>query len=65
MTSPRNGHQVNRCEDCGELYSIDQMREDAPDYFPPPYHYDAGAHRYCLTCWLGVGPEQWAPGARP
>jgi len=42
------------CETCGRPYVVD---ESADAHMNPPDDYRRGYQRYCLTCWLGVGPK--------
>ncbi len=43
------------CVECGQQYSIEELRSSNAHYFDAPHHYDRGCERYCLSCWLGVG----------
>ena len=52
--------RARTCEECGQPYFVDKLLEDNPEYFPPPYDYESGVDRYCLACWLGVGPGDTA-----
>lgn len=56
---PRNPgfNDYQRCEECGEEYSPRETAQDDSHYFDPPYRYDQVCARYCLACWLGVGPN--------
>jgi hypothetical protein len=47
-TSPRI------CKACGYPYKVD---ESTGSHMDPPDDYRRGYQRYCLTCWLGVGPK--------
>jgi len=47
---------VNRCVECGQPYCLDE--DAAYSYMGPPHDYGKGIDRYCLACWLGVGPSQ-------
>ncbi len=47
------------CESCRRAYTIGEFLESNEDYFPRPYDYRAGCERYCLSCWLGVGPNDF------
>jgi len=51
------------CEDCGTPYTIGEFVESCEDYFRRPYDYRAGCERYCLRCWLGVGPLDFPSAA--
>jgi hypothetical protein len=42
------------CETCGHSYVVDGLAESHMD---PPDGYRRGYQRYCLACWLGVGPS--------
>jgi hypothetical protein len=42
------------CETCGRPYVVDDA---ASSYMDPPDDYRRGYQRYCLACWLGVGPQ--------
>ena len=44
------------CTECGQRYSIAELRSSNANYFEAPHHYDRGCERYCLACWLGAGP---------
>lgn len=42
------------CRACGRLYVVD----DSVDiHMEPPGDYRRGYRRFCLACWLGVGPK--------
>ncbi len=47
-TTPRT------CETCGLPYELDDV---ADSHMNPPDDYRFGYQRYCLACWLGVGPD--------
>lgn len=47
-----------RCQKCGARYS--ERTSIDSHYFEPPYDYRRGYERYCLACWLGVGPKDSA-----
>src|SRR5437763_13535276 len=42
---------------CGHKYTIRQYLELSPHYFGRPWNYRAGCADHCLSCWLGVGPD--------
>jgi hypothetical protein len=42
------------CRGCGYPYAVD---ESAASHMDPPDDYRRGFKRYCLACWLGVGPK--------
>jgi hypothetical protein len=44
------------CETCGRSYVIDGT---AGAHMDPPDDYCQGYQRFCLACWLGVGPKDW------
>jgi hypothetical protein len=44
------------CETCRQLYVID---ESCDAHMNPPDDYGRGFSRYCLACWLGVGPKDY------
>jgi hypothetical protein len=44
------------CEECRQPYFEKELFAENPEYFPPPYDNESGVGRYCLACWLGVGP---------
>ena len=46
----------NTCETCGRPYIVD---ESADVHMDPPTDYARGFSRYCLACWLGVGPKDF------
>src|SRR5665213_2993850 len=46
-----------KCVDCGTSYSIADYLPDSSGHFGRPDRYSDGCTRYCLACWLGVGPE--------
>jgi len=54
----REAHRIRHCVDCGRPYSVAELLDASPHWFAPPYDYDSGSGRYCLACWLGVGPEE-------
>ncbi|MGD7651679.1 MAG: hypothetical protein ACQCXQ_00595 [Verrucomicrobiales bacterium] len=41
------------CETCGQPYTVD---DTVDQHMNPPDDYRRGCQRYCLACWLGVGP---------
>ena len=43
------------CQECNRRYSENTWVDS--HYFDPPYDYQRGYLRYCLACWLGVGPK--------
>lgn len=45
------------CETCGHTYQVDDL---ADTHMDPPDDYARGFYRYCLGCWLGVGPNDIA-----
>ncbi|MEI7996822.1 MAG: PIN domain-containing protein [Methylococcaceae bacterium] len=45
------------CHECGDQYSIQEIFEYNSHYFDGPYYYNRGCDKYCLACWLGVGPN--------
>ena len=47
-------NQKSICETCGRPYVVD---ESADSHMNPPDDYRRGYQRYCLACWLGVGPK--------
>jgi hypothetical protein len=47
-------NQKSICETCGRPYVVD---ESADSHMNPPDNYRRGCRRYCLACWLGVGPK--------
>lgn len=49
-----------RCQECGDRYC--QVPDVAAEYFYYPTDYSRGSERYCLACWLGVGPKDVDPG---
>jgi hypothetical protein len=58
--NPRQTRPARSCEECGRSYLEEETFEESPEYFPPPYDYGSGVARYCLACWLGVGPGDTA-----
>ena len=48
------------CSKCNEEYSITESLTSCPGYWDHPYSYSHGSPRYCLACWLGVGPKDVA-----
>ena len=54
----RNESQI--CSECGQRYSVDEIAANHPGYWEAPYNYGDGSRRYCLACWLGVGPKDVA-----
>ena len=47
---------LSRCTECGQQYSIRAFLSDCAHYFAAPYNYEHGCEKYCLQCWLGIGP---------
>jgi len=47
---------LRRCTECGQQYSIQAYLSSAAHYFAAPYNYEHGCEKYCLACWLGIGP---------
>jgi len=45
------------CQECGQRYSIGQFAETSASYFDKPYRYIDFCEQICLSCWLGVGPN--------
>jgi len=54
-------HTIRTCQECGVAYSLEEAYQHSAVHFDPPDHYDAGCDRYCLACWLGVGPNDFPP----
>lgn len=50
-------HEDRTCIECGQRYSAEDASEQ---YFAGPWDYDSGYQKYCLACWLGVGPNDLA-----
>ena len=44
------------CKECKQAYSIKAFLDSSRNYFGRPFGYRKGCERYCLACWLGVGP---------
>lgn len=53
--------QQRACKECGTLYTIEEFYQSSESYFDPPDRYSDGCHDYCLSCWLGVGPNDFPP----
>lgn len=53
--------QKRQCMECGVTYSIEEIYQSCAHHFDPPDRYDDGCDRYCLACWLGVGPNDFPP----
>lgn len=52
------------CETCGHTYRISQFVDgNKHPYMDHGYKYRLGCERYCLACWLGVGPLDFPSGA--
>lgn len=45
---------VNQCAACGQPYCLDEDNS----YMNPPHDYGKAIGRYCLDCWLGMGPSR-------
>ncbi len=43
---------ARQCEQCDQTYSPEEQLVQPSAYWAAPYHYDQGADRYCLSCWL-------------
>jgi hypothetical protein len=50
-----------KCKGCGVTYTIEEFVQSSAHRFDPPDRYDDGCDRYCLACWLGVGPNDFPP----
>lgn len=50
-------HLQRTCKGCGCRYTVDQFLNSSENYFPKPFDYRAGCDDYCLSCWLGTGPD--------
>lgn len=48
------------CETCGRPYVVD---ESCDSHMSPPTDYGRGFSRYCLACWLCVGPKDPETGS--
>ena len=46
-----------KCIECGQKFDLKETAEHYTQYYQFPYNYGQGEHRYCLECWLGVGPN--------
>jgi hypothetical protein len=53
----RRGERI--CEECGRFYSTQELYEHHSVYFDGPENYGSGSSKYCLECWLGVGPNDF------
>jgi hypothetical protein len=53
----RSAAELRVCTECGQQYSIEELLSSSPSYFNAPHNYDRGCDKYCLACWLGVGPK--------
>lgn len=57
---------LRTCKTCGYPYQVDESTES---HMNPPDDYRRGFKRYCLACWLGVGPKDapdlFCGGAQP
>ncbi len=42
------------CRGCGYPYVVD---ESSASHMDPPDDYRRGVKRFCIACWLGVGPK--------
>jgi hypothetical protein len=49
------------CQECGTAYTIEQFYQSCESYFDPPENYRDGCEKYCLSCWLCVGPNDFPP----
>lgn len=56
MDRERVFDDYRNCDECGQRYSARETYEDSEYYFHGPYNYEQGCSRYCLPCWLMVGP---------
>ena len=45
------------CVECGKSYTIREYLDSSSVHWDAPDHYGHGCNRYCLPCWLGVGPK--------
>jgi hypothetical protein len=48
------------CETCGRRYTLS---DEGYRHFDRPDDYQSGYTRYCLACWLGVGPTDFPEDA--
>jgi hypothetical protein len=46
---------IRLCINCGDNYNSHQHKMG--QYWDPPYSYSSGSETFCLSCWLGCGPE--------
>lgn len=47
--------ELRVCVECGaEYYELDDIDST---YWEHPWAYFSGCEKYCLSCWLGCGPE--------
>jgi len=51
--------QLKQCVECARMYDEEAYWQSNASYFDPPIDYSRGAERYCLACWLGVGPNDF------
>jgi hypothetical protein len=45
------------CQECGRTYRIQDYVETSESSFQKPIRYIDGCEQFCLSCWLGVGPN--------
>lgn len=53
------------CQDCGDVYRICDFIDHAEHYFHKPERYIDGCEQFCLSCWLGVGPNDFPDDLEP
>jgi len=58
--SARLPEQKQICSECGQEYSVEETLTACPGYWDRPYNFSQASARYCLACWLGVGPKDVA-----
>jgi hypothetical protein len=46
---------IRLCINCGDKYN--NLQHYRSQYWDPPYSYSSGSETFCLSCWLGCGPE--------
>ena len=57
LNNAATDERIRTCAECKRRYSVDETAANQPGFWDGPYYYGNGSTRYCLACWLGVGPN--------